>query len=78
MEVSVDSDIDDIGRLDDSDIDEKIFSAIYAINARAPRGRNQGQGKGENPKYKKKTFPIQCGKEHSNGSAYFSRFSEIS
>ena len=54
LEVSDDSDIDDIGGLDDSDIEEKTFSAIYAMNGRAPRGRNQGQGKGGKPKYKKK------------------------
>ena len=53
MEVGDDSDIDNIGRLDDSDIEEKIFSAIYAMKARAPRGMNQGQGKGKNQSIQK-------------------------
>ena len=68
---SDDSDTDDIGKLDDSDLDEKIFSAIYRMNGKVQKGKGQGQGKGEKPKYKKKTCPIQCGREHSNGSAYF-------
>ena len=65
---SDDSDPDDIGNVDDSDLDEKIFNAIYRLNGKVQKGK--GQGKRE-PKYKKKTCPIQCGREHSNGSAYF-------
>ena len=65
---SDDSDTDDIGKVDDSDLDEKIFNAIYRLNGKVQKGK--GQGKRE-PKYKKKTCPIKCGREHSNGSAYF-------
>ena len=45
-----------------------IFNAIYRLNGKVQKGK--GQGKRE-PKYKKKTCPIKCGREHSNGSAYF-------
>ena len=68
---SDDSDTDDIGKHDDSDLEEKIFCAIYRMNGKVQKGKGQRQGKWEKPKYKQKTCPIQCGREHSNGSVYF-------